>query len=727
MKPVLHSSFFKKILPIIALFGIPVNLYAQTPKTGFGSLLIFQIAGGVLLAAVIFLIVLLVIRQKKATDAQNAKDKKLKNIQKEKQDLEEKIRTNCIENAIATQLLTLDRDSKTLEEVIQTALDQLFASNCLLQSRKALIFTKLKNGNFQLVGHHQLKEVAKKYAIVKPISPGDEQVIPGDMKAYHLEIFPLRSKNKFLGVLNLYTDKNTSPSGGEEKEAVKKFSNYLSAIINEKQRLSEIENIKEEYLQKEEKLEKQFQTQKADWQQTVSEKDKELKKQSESIKQYVTEISDLTNQTKNLSKEIKEKQELFDQSNAALEQYVAQIEEKKREEEKIAQQMFAQKLEVEQKNAEIEKYVVLIEEERESQKKISEELQRKNEELEKIKAGLETDKEVLTQSTTVVEKYVEEIEKQKKQQEILNNQLFAQKMQLEQKYSDIEIIFNKLEEKNKEQEELNQQLVEQKEETENAYKNIRDSISYAETIQNALLPPPSLFQQCFNDDSFVLFKPKSTIGGDFYTLYDMNNVVIFAVADCTGHGVPGALITMLGLSFLEDIVNDKSITTTGDALEILRERIKKIFTQTGADEKFNKSGMDIALCAVDKEKNILQYSGAYNPLVIIRNEEIIELKPTRNPIGHYPMEKKFETSEIQLEKDDCLYLFSDGFIDQIGGDHGKKFMRKAFYNKLMEIHLLPMAEQKEVLLATKEKWQKDFNQVDDVTIMGIRWQQKTIH
>ena len=263
-------------------------------------------------------------------------------------------------------------------------------------------------------------------------------------------------------------------------------------------------------------------------------------------------------------------------------------------------------------------------------------------------------------------------------------------------------------------------LEEQKEDLLEKNKNISDSINYAKAIQNTLLPSDKDFQKYFSDNYFIYYQPKGTIGGDFYFINKVNDTIVFAVADCTGHGVPGALITMLGITFLQDIIKKNIVNSTGKVLELLRKRIKDAFKSYGKDIQ-NKNGMDIAVCALNTKTKIMQYSGAFSPMLIIRDNKLLDYKPTRNPIGYYPVEKKFETQDVQLQKDDYIYLFSDGYQDQTGGDQNKKFLKRKFYNLLLKINKYPIKEQKNILDKILQEWKGNNSQVDDMTVMGIKW------
>ncbi len=251
---------------------------------------------------------------------------------------------------------------------------------------------------------------------------------------------------------------------------------------------------------------------------------------------------------------------------------------------------------------------------------------------------------------------------------------------------------------------------------EEAHKHITDNINYAKTIQQALLPTKDVIASSFND-YFVLFNPKDQVSGDFYYLKKFNDFVIFSTADCTGHGVSGGFLTMLAITNLNDIVSKRNIKNPGKALNLLRDKIKKTYQTFGSE---NKNGLDIALCALNTKTNLLHYAGAYNPLWIIRNNELIEYRATRNPIGFYLKEVDFEYHEIQLQKDDNLYIFSDGYADQFGGEEDKKFTAKRFKQLLLSNSNLPMNEQKNILEETFNKWKGNVEQTDDVVVMGIK-------
>ncbi len=258
-----------------------------------------------------------------------------------------------------------------------------------------------------------------------------------------------------------------------------------------------------------------------------------------------------------------------------------------------------------------------------------------------------------------------------------------------------------------------------------AHKNeqITSSITYASFIQAAILPPLNYLDRYFQEN-FILFKPKDIVSGDFYWVEQVNDHIVIAAVDCTGHGVPGAFMSMLGVSLLNEIVQKSEITKASQVLHELRKLIKhSLRQQNGKDSTMD--GMDMALCVLDTKTNLMQFSGAFNPLVLITEKdgvnELQEIKADRMPVGFYPgNEKAFTNHEIQLKIGDAFYLFSDGFMDQMGGSEGEKFMGQNFKQLLFDIHENPMHKQKEILENTMFKWMNGTEQMDDMLIIGVK-------
>jgi len=250
-------------------------------------------------------------------------------------------------------------------------------------------------------------------------------------------------------------------------------------------------------------------------------------------------------------------------------------------------------------------------------------------------------------------------------------------------------------------------------------KNITDSIHYASRIQSAILPPLELIERIL-PEFFVLYKPRDIVSGDFYWMLEKDSKIIIAAADCTGHGVPGAFMSMLGIAFLNEIVNKKEIYHPNDILNELKNNVIKSLHQTGRDNEA-KDGMDIALCTIDLDKMILEFAGAYNPLILIRNGELIQIKADHMPIGiHSFATTSFTNNEYPIQKNDTLYLFSDGYVDQFGGPQQRKFMIKNFKNYLLSIQDKGMSEQKELLDQNIKDWMGETDQIDDILVIGVR-------
>jgi serine phosphatase RsbU (regulator of sigma subunit) len=243
---------------------------------------------------------------------------------------------------------------------------------------------------------------------------------------------------------------------------------------------------------------------------------------------------------------------------------------------------------------------------------------------------------------------------------------------------------------------------------------ILDSITYAKRIQTAILPPDKMMRELL-PDSFVLYLPKDVVAGDFYWIHQSNNKVLVAAADCTGHGVPGALVSVICNNALNRSVDEFKLASPAKILDKTREIVIKEFAKSEEDVK---DGMDIALCSI--EGLSLEYAGAHNPLWIVRNNEIIEYKADKQPIGNFEMAKPFTGHEIDLQKDDVIYIFSDGIVDQFGGEKGKKFKPKQLRELLIANHLLPMNEQKSRIDSAILNWRNTIEQVDDICIIGVR-------
>jgi serine phosphatase RsbU (regulator of sigma subunit)/HAMP domain-containing protein len=274
--------------------------------------------------------------------------------------------------------------------------------------------------------------------------------------------------------------------------------------------------------------------------------------------------------------------------------------------------------------------------------------------------------------------------------------------------------------------ERTEEVVRQKSEIENKneeleilYKQVTDSIHYAKRIQEAILPPSALIDQIL-PNSFVLFKPKDIVSGDFYWIEKKNGLTYFAAVDCTGHGVPGAFMSLVGHNILKDIISNTNVIKPSEILDKLREGVINTLHVSNSGTQ-SKDGMDITLCCINFDTLELQYAAAYNPLCIVRDGELIIYNANKFPIGAFIGEKEnFDNITIQLQKNDQLYIYSDGYADQFGGPNGKKFMVGNFRKLLVQLANKPITEQMGFLKTTLDNWQGDLEQVDDVLIIGLK-------
>jgi serine phosphatase RsbU (regulator of sigma subunit) len=266
---------------------------------------------------------------------------------------------------------------------------------------------------------------------------------------------------------------------------------------------------------------------------------------------------------------------------------------------------------------------------------------------------------------------------------------------------------------------------------------ITDSISYAERIQSALLPSKSVLDEMM-DEYFVILKPKDIVSGDFYWVKEVQDHLVIVGADCTGHGVPGAFMSMLGMTLLNGLINDRCFDAPSAILESLRHKIKVMLDQDGKTDE-QKDGMDLALAILNKKNRELHFAGANNPLYIIRNKELgvgkelepfastenghfllFEIKGDKQPVGTHWEETPFTTHSIHLQEQDSIYLFSDGFIDQFGGEKRKKFMSGNFKKLLLSVQNETMDKQGQILEETFESWRGEVEQIDDVSVIGVK-------
>lgn len=251
-------------------------------------------------------------------------------------------------------------------------------------------------------------------------------------------------------------------------------------------------------------------------------------------------------------------------------------------------------------------------------------------------------------------------------------------------------------------------------------KSYEQSLNYAQRIQRAMFITPKQLGLLF-PESFIYQRPKDIVSGDFNWARRINGKVFFSVADCTGHGVPGAFMSLLGLEFFRQITAGREEIDPATILNEMNEQFEIVFGDT--EELALKDGIDLALCAYDHKNQVLEYAGAFSPVYIVRDSEILEMKGDRIIVGpDYGVQRgTFKNRTMEIREDDMLYMFTDGYADQFGGPEGKKFKYRRFRHLLMSIHHLPMEEQQKKLQENMEEWMGSQNdQIDDQTVLGLR-------
>jgi PAS domain S-box-containing protein len=285
--------------------------------------------------------------------------------------------------------------------------------------------------------------------------------------------------------------------------------------------------------------------------------------------------------------------------------------------------------------------------------------------------------------------------------------------------------------------ELEQKINSQRKLIDEKNKDITDSIEYSKRIQRSILQEKDRMKM-FASESFIFFQPRDVVSGDFYWFvnYQLNNdvqsetgnvfkkgsrILVVAAVDCTGHGVPGAFMSIIGNTLLDQTVRKADIRSPAKALDYVNENLKNSLNRNKEDTPL-RDGMDISLCSIDMDGLLLEFAGANNPLYVVRNKEMIVLKADKQPITASPdLEAKHFTNQVlKLEKNDCIYLFTDGFADQFGGERGKKFMYKQFKELLIDISSLNMEEQKLKLKSSLQNWMGGTGQVDDILVIGVK-------
>ena len=250
--------------------------------------------------------------------------------------------------------------------------------------------------------------------------------------------------------------------------------------------------------------------------------------------------------------------------------------------------------------------------------------------------------------------------------------------------------------------------------------DLLSSIHYARLIQEAILPSEDRFRSVLQD-AFVYHKPRDIVSGDFYWLQEYEGTILVAAVDCTGHGVPGGFMSIVANNLLQQAIKQVGLTKPSEILDYASHGITNTLHQT-YEESSVKDGMDVAICCWNEKNMTLEYAGAYNPLYIFREGELLETKANRFPVGTFIGEQitAFENHKIKVQKGDIVYVFTDGYADQFGGPNGKKFMMNRFRKLLLEIHIKPMNEQHDLLDKTFKKWKGNLDQVDDICILAVR-------
>lgn len=282
----------------------------------------------------------------------------------------------------------------------------------------------------------------------------------------------------------------------------------------------------------------------------------------------------------------------------------------------------------------------------------------------------------------------------------VNIELNRQKQEIENKNTELASAYQEIELKNK---------------------DITDSIRYARRIQEAILPEVE-FASTFGKSGFVFYKPKDIVSGDFYWMERKDNLLLFAAVDCTGHGVPGAFVSIVCSNLLSQSVNEHGLRRPNDILNDVNARLSVTLRQR-ADESKVRDGMDIALCVLDTRTGLLEYAGAFNPAWVLRKDEIIELKADKFPVGNFEDEelRTYSAQQLQLQKGDRVYIFSDGFTDQFGGPLGKKYKRTRFVDFLRKIQSQPICDHNLLLEKEHMEWRGSLEQIDDILVMGIEF------
>jgi serine phosphatase RsbU (regulator of sigma subunit) len=479
---------------------------------------------------------------------------------------------------------------------------------------------------------------------------------------------------------------------------------------------------------------------KADWEKLYEQTDIELQKEKETVAQQKKIIDDqkkeIEKQEKRLAeqrKEIDEQQKRIDQQKNELLALMGQV--------KVNQAILKQKLDelaIKQKELDAQKAQMVKqhqilegqkEEITEQESKIAEQKKVLNEQLEKI--HLQQFILYMFFALALVLAglgfFIYRAYKIKKQSNKLlrekNHEILQQNEEIRQQKEEIEAQRDEIERARDEAESQRNIAIAQRDEITHQKKEITDSIHYARRIQQAVLPPPRFLNELMKDNYFILNKPRDIVSGDYYWMAEFKDQIIIAAADCTGHGVPGAFMSLLGVAFLKEILGKTTEFKANVILDELRKYVINALHQPGVESQ-TRDGMDMAMCVLDFDHLELQFAGANNPLYLIRDGALLEFKADKQPIGLYEENKPFNNNVIPLKKGDSFYIFSDGYADQFGGpkfnEGGKKFKYSRFKELLINIQNEKMNNQSEILNKTIEEWRGPLYQVDDILVIGVR-------
>ncbi len=250
-------------------------------------------------------------------------------------------------------------------------------------------------------------------------------------------------------------------------------------------------------------------------------------------------------------------------------------------------------------------------------------------------------------------------------------------------------------------------------------KDLTDSLNYARRIQAALLPADHHIRRIF-PDHFIYYRPKHIVSGDFYWFNERDDKYFIAAADCTGHGVPGALMSMIGLELIQKIINEMKVDDTDQVLLTMNHELESAFFKEESGKAMIKDGIEMGICIIDRKTKVMEFSGAFLPVYIVRDDRLIEIKgDKKNVVQSFAM-VSFNRSTFTLQEGDMLYLFSDGYADQFGGPENKKFMYRRLRHILLTISKYPLADQQRILDETIESWMEGHDQIDDMMILGIK-------